>query len=64
MKRETTLNKVLMNGLKRNKMDKVKFDAIMSSAFDILAVMGIVFLAYNGKDGWGWLIFLLILKHG
>lgn len=45
-------------------MDKVKFDAIMSSAFDILAVMGIVFLAYNGKDGWGWLIFLLILKHG
>lgn len=45
-------------------MDKVKFNDLMSWGFDILTVLGIVFLAYNGKDGWGWLVFLLILKHG
>ena len=30
---------------------------------DIAAVLGIVFLAYNGKDGWGWLLFYLIIKN-
>jgi hypothetical protein len=25
------------------------------------AICGTVFLAYHGKDGWGWLIFLAVL---
>lgn len=45
-------------------MDKIKFNDLMSCVFDIVSVLGIVFLAYNGKDGWGWLIFILILKKG
>ena len=31
---------------------------------DIALVMGIAYLASNGYDGWGWLIFILVLRNG
>ncbi len=31
---------------------------------DIALVLGICYLASNGWDGWGWLIFILILRNG
>jgi hypothetical protein len=31
--------------------------------FDIALVCGIVFLAYHNMDGWGWLVFILIIKQ-
>jgi hypothetical protein len=45
-------------------MDKITFNNIMDKVFDVAAIAGIVFLSYHGKDGWGWLIFLLIIKNG
>jgi hypothetical protein len=30
---------------------------------DIVLIAAICFLSYNDKDGWGWLILLLILKN-
>lgn len=27
----------------------------------VIATLGAIFLAYHGKDGWGWLIFLAIV---
>lgn len=30
---------------------------------DLAIIAGIVYLASQGKDGWGWLIFLFILKN-
>jgi hypothetical protein len=45
-------------------MDGARFSNVMDRLFDIACVAGIVYLAANGKDGWGWLIFLLIIKHG
>lgn len=32
-------------------------------AVDIALIVGIVSLAMSGKDGWGWLLFLYILKN-
>lgn len=32
-------------------------------AIDILLICSIVYLAANNKDGWGWLLFLLIIKN-
>jgi ABC-type phosphate transport system permease subunit len=29
-----------------------------------LSVAGAVYLAYHGKDGWGWLIFLALVLGG
>ena len=34
-----------------------------SNLLDFLLLAGIVFLAYNDKSGWGWLVFIFILKH-
>ena len=31
---------------------------------DVALVLGITYLASNGYDGWGWLIFILILRNG
>jgi hypothetical protein len=45
-------------------MDRIRFMDIMETMFDIACVAGIVYLASNGKDGWGWLIFLLLMKKG
>jgi hypothetical protein len=30
---------------------------------DVALIAGIIYLAGNDKDGWGWLMFLLILKN-
>lgn len=34
-----------------------------SNILDVLLIVGIVILAYNNRDGWGWLTLLLFLKH-
>lgn len=38
---------------------KKNFDFV--NLFRIALVFGIVYLAVNNKDGWGWLTFILIL---
>jgi hypothetical protein len=38
---------------------KKNFDLI--NLFRIALVLGIVYLAVNDKDGWGWLTFVLVL---
>lgn len=30
---------------------------------DIALIAGIVILASNNKDGWGWLVFILAIRH-
>jgi hypothetical protein len=42
----------------------MKNNLTWSDLTDILMLASIVFLAYHDKDGWGWLIFIMILKHG
>jgi hypothetical protein len=32
-------------------------------ALDVALVAGIVLLAMNGVDGWGWLTFVLIIRN-
>jgi hypothetical protein len=34
-----------------------------SNILDIVIVAGIVYLAANDKDGWGWLLLFLFLKN-
>ena len=36
-----------------------KFD--FNRFLQVLLILGIVFLAYNDKDGWGWLTFILFI---
>lgn len=31
---------------------------------DVALITGVCYLASQGKDGWGWLIFCFILKNG
>lgn len=45
-------------------MDNRTLEKIGSLLFDLALIAGIVYLASQNKDGWGWLIFVLILKHG
>ena len=47
------MNKHMTNFIKNIKIDDV---------IDILLIIGIIILAYNGKDGWGWLLFFLMIK--
>jgi hypothetical protein len=35
-----------------------------SRIIDITLIVGIVLLAAIDKDGWGWLIFILLIKNG
>ena len=30
---------------------------------DFIRVLGVIALSLNHVDGWGWLIFLLLIKH-
>ena len=30
---------------------------------DVVLIAGIIYLSSNDKDGWGWLVFLLLLKN-
>jgi hypothetical protein len=40
----------------------VLFFAILFKTFCVCAaIFGAAFLAYHGKDGWGWLIFLAVI---
>lgn len=34
-----------------------------SRTVDIVLILGIVFLAALDRDGWGWLIFILLIKN-
>ena len=34
-----------------------------SNIVDIILICAIVYLAAHDKDGWGWLIFILFVKH-
>lgn len=34
-----------------------------SSLVDVALIAGIVYLASQGKDGWGWLLLILMLKN-
>lgn len=36
----------------------------LDKLLDVALVCGIVFLAYNNLDGWGWLTFVLIIRNG
>lgn len=36
---------------------------ILSTIVDVALIAGICFLAYNGLDGWGWLIFILAIRN-
>ena len=36
---------------------------LMANITSALAIIGAVVLAYNGKDGWGWLVFLAAICH-
>lgn len=36
---------------------------ILDAIVEVALVAGTCFLAYNGLDGWGWLIFILIIKN-
>ncbi len=38
-------------------------DRDWSYVIDILLICSIVYLAMNGKDGWGWLMLFLFLKN-
>lgn len=44
-------------------MDNSKLIIIGNTLFNVAMVAGIVYLASQGKDGWGWLIFLLVIKN-
>jgi hypothetical protein len=34
-----------------------------SKVVDVALIIGIVYLAAEGKEGWGWLLFLLFMKQ-
>ena len=34
-----------------------------NTIFNVALVLGIVYLASNNQDGWGWLVLILILKE-
>lgn len=36
---------------------------LFAQATSIVCALGAVWLAYHGKDGWGWLIFAAIVTH-
>lgn len=39
--------------------ENLDFDKII----DVLLILGIIFLAYNNADGWGWLTFILVIRQ-
>lgn len=41
-----------------------KLETTLSFLVDIALIAGVVYLASQDKDGWGWLIFILAIKHG
>jgi hypothetical protein len=39
-------------------------DKIINGLIDLALVLGIIFLIYNQRDGWGWLVLILVIKLG
>ena len=39
-------------------------EKFLSFLVDLALIGGVIYLASQGKDGWGWLIFILFIKHG
>lgn len=46
-------------------IDKVKdvIYVVMDKLVDIALIGGMVYMASNGVDGWGWLVLVLIIKQ-
>ena len=40
-----------------------KLEVIGNFIVDLALIGGVVYLASTGKDGWGWLIFILFVKY-
>lgn len=40
-----------------------KQESFLSFIVDLALIGGIIYLASEGKDGWGWLTFILFIKH-
>jgi len=36
---------------------------ILNTIVEVALIAGVCFLAYNKLDGWGWLIFILVIKN-
>jgi len=39
-------------------------EKLLNVIVDVALIAGIVYLASQGKDGWGWLVVCFILKNG
>ena len=33
------------------------------SVIDLILILGIIILSYNRLDGWGWLVFILLVRN-
>jgi len=44
-------------------LEKIKQYLNWDKIVDVALILGIVYLSANDKDGWGWLVFLLLLKN-
>lgn len=44
-------------------MGKNKQESENNTFIDILLVLGIIILGANNLDGWGWLVFILIIRN-
>lgn len=46
-------------------IDKVKdiVYVVMNKGVDLALIASIVYLASNGMEGWGWLVFVLAIKQ-
>jgi hypothetical protein len=40
-----------------------KLEAIGSFIVDLALIAAVVYLASQDKDGWGWMVFVLVIKH-
>jgi hypothetical protein len=40
----------------------MKTENILLRLLQIIMVFGVIFLAFNNKEGWGWLLFILVLS--
>jgi len=38
--------------------------AIMANIASVACALAAAFLAYQGKDGWGWFLFVAVILHG
>jgi hypothetical protein len=53
----------LNSEIKKEKKPKIDMKDVYSKVVDLALIAGIIYLAYNNKDGWGWLTFILIIKN-